>query len=74
MPAQTISKILTFKFIDIKKVGQSHVVQLHNETIQWQITKSTKVVPCIFVLTRTISKILTFPTVYLRKVGQDHGV
>ena len=45
-----------------------------NVIIRWQISKSVKVVMCIFAQDLTASGILTFQFVYLQKVGQGHGV
>ena len=41
--ALTVSDILTFKIVDIQKVGQGHVVQFSQLTISWQMSKSTYV-------------------------------
>ena len=45
-----------------------------NGNIHWQISKSLKVIRCIFALALTISVILQFEDFDLQKVGQGHGV
>ena len=69
-----ISKILTYQNFDLQKVCQGHIVQFYNENIRWIISKSTKVIPCIFMPAVTISEIVMFQIFYLQNVGQRHGI
>ena len=44
-----------------------------NDAIRLQISKSLKVVRCIFVLALTVSEILMFQIADLQRVGQGNG-
>ena len=61
--SQHFTDIKISKTLTIKKVVKEY--NFLNVVFRWQISKSTKVIPCILVLALTTSEILTFPTFYL---------
>ena len=72
--ALTVPEILTFQIFEIRKVGQGHGIRFRNDANRSQISKCTKMFPCIFALALIVSKILTFQICDLQHVGQGHGV
>ena len=61
-----ISEKLTFKMLDLEKIGQGH-----SQFLQWHPSMANinfyKIVQCIYALALTVLKIFTF-----KKVGQGH--
>ena len=58
--ALTVSDMSKFNFFTFKKKVSDIRSNFRNDINRWQISKSLKVVQCIFALALTVSDILTF--------------
>ena len=69
-----VSKILMCKIVYLKTYDNFTEYNFRNDAIQWQISKSTNDVSCIYALVLTVSEMLTFQVFDHQKLSQSHRV